>query len=136
MFERFCKYLMQEIKLIDISKLKHTLSYAFFTVLFWQILQKYTALSWEVISFISFILIFVLSVAVELIEKEIFNQSLNRVYEGVIFAFVGFFLGSFIMLQPLVGLFILVALIFQPIGVLLGILGVIVLLVYILIRLL
>ena len=135
MIKKIFEFLMKEIKTTDIPKLKHTFSYAFLTILFWQIFQKFFK-SWEVVSVICLVLVAFLSVIIELLEKRIFNQPIKKVYEGIVFALIGFFLGSFTMLYPLIALLFLIACIFESVGIVIGVLGILALVIYILVKIL
>jgi hypothetical protein len=114
--KRIVDYLVRQIQELNIKLLKHTFSYAFLTILFWKIFEKFIS-KWELISFLCFILIVLLSLSVEVIEYVYLGQKNERELTiGVVYAFVGFFLGSMVMLQPFVALLLTILMVLPQIG--------------------
>jgi len=132
-FKKFYELLKKELKTTDIPRLKHSFSYAFLTVLFWQLLIKF--FHWKTVSLICLILILILSITIELLEVNFFNQPEQEIYYGVVYALAGFFLGSFAMTNPLIALALILGMVFKFVAVILGIAGVIIIFVIYLLNL-
>jgi hypothetical protein len=117
LIRRIIDYLIRQIQELNIKLLKHTFSYAFLTILFWRIFEKFIS-TWELVSFLCFILIVLLSLLVEIIEYVYLGEKTGKELTiGVVYAFAGFFLGSMVMLQPFVALLLTILMVLPQVGV-------------------